>query len=132
MPTPDHDDLDARFTALMRQIDAEQAARMRRAGRRLDRRRRRHDRSHGARRRVTLAAWLAVAAVAAAGAAVTLRPDLLPAPSSSGPVPEETRPVATRAPRVVAAPDPFAGSPAAGFADGEGGLVLPRPGRWPG
>ncbi|MBF8192203.1 hypothetical protein ITP53_42300 [Nonomuraea sp. K274] len=133
---PHGDDLDARFDALVGQIDAEQRRRMRAAAKSGARAARRdpsdqrpspvpgQDGPWAEPPRRGGRTWLAIAAItaliAAAGVAVTVRPDLL---AGGGPVPEETMPVLA-AP--ILAADPFAGSPAADYADGVKGFVMPE------
>ncbi|WP_146103734.1 hypothetical protein [Nonomuraea solani] len=144
---PHGDDLDQRFNELVAQIDAEERRKMRAAAKK-GAKTRGAERSPGfghdarlgmpserAPRRIGRA-WPAVAGItaviAAAGAVITLRPDLLPA--VAGPVPEETMPV-------VAAPvplksltspvsteplGPFEGSKAESWAEGAAGFDLPE------
>ncbi|WP_379492400.1 hypothetical protein [Nonomuraea rubra] len=112
---PHGDDLDQRFNELVAQIDAEQQRKMRAAAKKgaKESRRARGDELERLRREARREAawepgweappprrrmrrgWLAVAGMAAvlaaAGAVVSLRPDLL---APAGPVPEETMPVA--------------------------------------
>ncbi|MFC4119334.1 hypothetical protein [Nonomuraea zeae] len=172
---PNGDDLDARFNELVAQIDAEEQRKMRASAAREAKAARtagRTDRlSSRARGRAGASApeygppprrigrgWLAMAAITAvlvaAGAVVTVRPDLLtpsgvvmeeetgPVAAANAPVearpavtePVETGPVETE-PSENGAPEPeqsrppagpFAGSPAEQYAEGAGGFVMPK------
>ncbi|MCK2220605.1 hypothetical protein MF672_043410 [Actinomadura sp. ATCC 31491] len=127
---PHGDDLDQRFYELVGQIDADEQRRMRAAATKAARarpprpRRRRLPASPGRAydppRRRPGRMWLAMATVtaliAAAGLVVTFRPGL-PAP----PAEEAAARAVDAVPR-----DPFAGSPAARYADGIAGFVLPE------
>ncbi|GGL04019.1 hypothetical protein GCM10014719_02710 [Planomonospora parontospora subsp. antibiotica] len=129
----DMDDIDRRFQELTAQIDEEERRKRSRAVERewahLPRFRRRR------RRRIIAASAAAATAVlvAAAGVLVTYRPELL---DSVGTVLAERLPVfgesPVPAPEEAAAPgaepmvpSPFDGSPAADYADGTEGLVMP-------
>ncbi len=129
----DMDDIDRRFQELTAQIDEEERRKRSRAVERewahLPRFRRRR------RRRIIAASAAAVTAVlvAAAGVLVTYRPELL---ESARTVLAERLPVfeegATAVPEETTAPEaepmvpsPFDGSPAADYADGAKGLVMP-------
>ncbi|MGW3343965.1 hypothetical protein ACWDA3_11705 [Nonomuraea rubra] len=165
---PHGDDLDQRFNELVAQIDAEQQRKMRAAAKKgaKESRRARGDELERLRREARREAawepgweappprrrmrrgWLAVAGMAAvlaaAGAVVSLRPDLLapagpvpeetmpvaaaPLPSQTGaeagPVPEETMPVGAQ-PKESAPEGPFGGSEAENWAEGAAGFVMP-------
>ncbi|MFC4059720.1 hypothetical protein ACFOWE_15555 [Planomonospora corallina] len=130
------DDIDKRFQELTAQIEAEERRKMAQAARQEWTRPPRNRR----RRRRWVAAAVVLATVAGAGALVAFRPDLLDLPglldearttaaehlplaeASPGPAPAETEPVETEP--VIASP--FDGSPAADYADGVKGLVMPR------
>ncbi|HUR02387.1 MAG TPA: hypothetical protein VM347_07605, partial [Nonomuraea sp.] len=152
------DDLDARFNELIAQIDAGEQRRMRAAATRGSRppRSDKAMRPLGRARRGLLATAAVITVVAAAGAVVAFRPDLLtPSVRPAGPVPEETQPVIaapeangvqtealtatgtepaaqaatgtqTAAPGEETAADPFEGSPAEKYADGAAGFVMPE------
>ncbi|MBB6553051.1 hypothetical protein [Nonomuraea rubra] len=153
---PHGDDLDQRFNELVAQIDAEQQRKMRAAAKKgaKESRRARGDELERLRREARREAawepgweappprrrmrrgWLAVAGMAAvlaaAGAVVSLRPDLL---APAGPVPEETMPVAAAPLPSQTGADtgpedtsggPFAGSEAESWAEGAAGFVMPE------
>ncbi|MEU7854527.1 hypothetical protein [Nonomuraea sp. NPDC049141] len=151
------DDLDARFNELVAQIDADEQRRMRAAATRGSRppRSDKAMRPLGRAGRGLLATAAVITVIAAAGAVVAFRPDLLiPSGRPAGPVPEETQPViaapegagaatatlettgtaipeatgttGTAAPGGEAAADPFEGSPAEKYADGAAGFVMPK------
>ncbi|MEU4231445.1 hypothetical protein AB0F17_44730 [Nonomuraea sp. NPDC026600] len=132
------DDLDARFNELIAQIDADEQRRMRAAATRGSRppRSDKAMRPLGRAGRGLLATVAVITVIAAAGAVVAFRPDLLsPSVRPAGPVPEETQPVMaapaatgvqTAAPGEETAADPFAGSPAEKYADGAAGFVMPK------
>lgn len=152
------DDLDARFNELVAQIDADEQRRMRAAATRGSRppRSDKAMRPLGRAGRGLLATAAVITVIAAAGAVVAFRPDLLsPSVRPAGPIPEETQPVIaapeangvqtealaatgtepaaqeasgvqTAAPVEEAAADPFAGSPAEKYADGAAGFVMPK------
>ncbi|MGP3913725.1 hypothetical protein [Nonomuraea sp. 10N515B] len=136
---PNGDDLDERFNELVAQIDAEERRKMRAAAKKAARtgRQSRSGRTPGHADhpsngridhlsgppprigRASLAIATITTVIGAALLVVTLRPDLLAPP---GPASEETRTVAT-----ISDTDPFAGSPAADYADGIAGFVMPEP-----
>ncbi|MBT2229013.1 hypothetical protein [Nonomuraea sp. NEAU-A123] len=90
------DDLDARFNELVAQIDADEQRRMRAAATRGSRppRSDKAMRPLGRARRGLLATAAVITVIAAAGAIVAFRPDLLsPSGQPAGPIPEETQPV---------------------------------------
>ena len=142
------DDLDARFNELIAQIDADEQRRMRAAASKGSRppRSDKAMRPLGRAGRGLLATAAVITVIAAAGAVVAFRPDLLsPSVRPAGPVPEETQPVIaapeatgaqtetlattgtqTSAPGEETAADPFEGSPAEKFADGAAGFVMPE------
>lgn len=89
------DDLDARFNELVAQIDADEQRRMRAAATRGSRppRSDKAMRPLGRARRGLLATAAVITVIAAAGAVVAFRPDLLsPSGRPAGPIPEETQP----------------------------------------
>lgn len=124
------DDLDERFNELIAQIAEEEQRTMRVAAKRAARTARpaRLPERRPARRNTR--GWLVVGAVAAliaaGGAIVTYRPEVLsPAVAAlSGAVPEETMPV--EPPEEPATSDPFAGSPAETWSAGIDGFVMPK------
>ncbi|TMR08801.1 hypothetical protein ETD86_46205 [Nonomuraea turkmeniaca] len=128
---PNGDDLDERFNELVAQIDAEERRRMRSAatkgakGGKKPRRDRLSSYDHQPSRRIGRT-WLTMAAVTTAiGAAflvVTFRPDLL---GPSGPALQGAGALTTTLEMTAA--DPFAGSPAADYAEGIAGFVMPEP-----
>lgn len=152
---PHGDDLDARFNELVAQIDADERRRMRAAAAKGAKERGKAPRKPREARlyadagprpprrlgRLSVALITLCAVVGAAGVVVTFRPDLLGA--NTGPVPEETvpvewgparepveesaeEPVEEEAAETVSVADPFAGSPAAGYAEGAKGFEMPK------
>jgi hypothetical protein len=122
------DDLDARFNELVAQFDADEQRKMRASATR-------GVKAPGRTRRGLLAVAGVMAVIAAAGAVVVFRPDLLGPPSRvTGPVPEETQAVViaepeadrTGAGRAETPADPFEGSPASAYADGATGFTMPK------
>ncbi|WP_326821240.1 hypothetical protein [Streptosporangium sp. NBC_01756] len=124
----DIDDIDQRFNALTAQISQDERQRMARSAARGQTRPLRR----GRRRRLRIAAVIAVAVLAGAGLTVTYRPDLVDGIRTGltgvdggmhlGAVPEETMPVDVKPVEL----SPFYGSPAEKYAEGAKGLVMPE------
>ncbi|MGC5011179.1 hypothetical protein ACLQ2R_10485 [Streptosporangium sp. DT93] len=128
------DDIDERFTALTAQISERERRRMRRSAARERTRPQRFRRSLRTRRRWRRVA-VATALVVAAGAFVTYRPDVVDRfragvfggfSGSGRPDGGTGRAEAGLGAGASGTDTPFAGSPAAAYADGVKGLVMPR------
>jgi hypothetical protein len=123
------DDIDRRFRELTAQIDEEER---RKRGRSIERERAHPPRFRRRRRRRIIAASAAAVTallVAGAGVLVTYRPELLDSArtvlAERLPVLEESAAPSPEATAEPMAPSPFDGSPAADYADGADGLVMP-------